>query len=146
MKNVLSKKSVGSILIISVALVNFALISCTTDRGQITTGADIIFHNAKIITMDEDNPSADTLALSGDKIIAVGSYKKLEHLISPNTKVYDLEGRTIIPGINETHLHVRDLGFQQYYAVNLEPARNIPVRKVEYREKRCLTCVKYCVK
>ena len=61
----------------------------------------------------------------GETIAGVGSMSDVDPLIGAQTKVYDLEGRTIIPGINETHIHVRDLGFQQYYAVNLEEARNI---------------------
>ncbi|UCC49379.1 MAG: amidohydrolase family protein, partial [Gemmatimonadota bacterium] len=75
--------------------------------------------------MAEESPEASALAIRGDKILAVGSLEELDHLIDRNTRVYDLEGRTIIPGINETHIHVRDLGFEQHYAVNLEPARTI---------------------
>ena len=95
------------------------------DQAQARLGVDLVFHNARIITMDEDNPAADALAISDEKIVAVGLFQELQNFIGPDTKVYDLNGRTIIPGINETHIHVRDLGFQQYYAVNLEPARNI---------------------
>ncbi|MFQ5790667.1 MAG: amidohydrolase [Acidobacteriota bacterium] len=87
--------------------------------------AELVFRNARVITMNDDRRSASALAITEDKIVAVGSFQELEPLIGPDTKVYDLGRRTIIPGINETHIHVRDLGFQQYYAVNLEPAQNI---------------------
>ncbi len=75
--------------------------------------------------MDESHPEADAIAIEGEKITAVGTFVSMAPLIGPGTKVYDIQGRTIIPGINETHIHMRDLGFQQRYAVNLEPARNI---------------------
>lgn len=125
MKKRLLKIGFGFVLLISIVLINTALFRASTSQAQIKAGAHLVFHNAKTITMDEDNPFADALAISGDKIVAVGSFQELKHLIGLNTKVYDLDGRTIIPGINETHIHVSDLGFQQYYAVNLEPARNI---------------------
>jgi predicted amidohydrolase YtcJ len=75
--------------------------------------------------MNESNPLAEAIAFKDESIVAVGSFSDVEPLIGPSTKAYDLAGRTVIPGINETHIHVRDLGFQQHYAVNLEPARNI---------------------
>lgn len=125
MKKILLETGLGFVLLIPIVLINTLLFSATTNQSLIKPGADLVFYNAKIITMDEDNPSASALAISGDKIVAVGSFQELKHLIGLSTKVYDLDGRTIIPGINETHIHVSDLGFQQYYAVNLEPARNI---------------------
>jgi predicted amidohydrolase YtcJ len=75
--------------------------------------------------MDEYRPSAEAIAVDGETIVAVGSFSDVEPFIGPGTKTVDLAGRTVIPGINETHIHVRDLGFQQVYAVNLEPARNV---------------------
>jgi len=87
--------------------------------------ADLVFSNARIITMNDAQPSASAIALEGERIAAVGSSTDMTPLIGPATKVYDLGGRTIIPGINETHIHVRDLGFEQHYAVNLEPAKNV---------------------
>jgi predicted amidohydrolase YtcJ len=98
-------------------------VGCTAQQEG--TVAEVVFHSARILTMAEEEPEASALAIGGDKILAVGSLDELEHLIDPSTRVYDLEGRTIIPGINETHIHVRDLGFQQHHAVNLEPARTI---------------------
>ncbi|MHC4235139.1 MAG: amidohydrolase [Planctomycetota bacterium] len=98
-----------------------AAVGCSP--GTEKSAAEVVFHNARILTMAEDNPEASALAIASDGILAVGSLEGLDELIGGNTRVYDLEGRTIIPGINETHIHVRDLGFQQHYAVNLETAR-----------------------
>jgi predicted amidohydrolase YtcJ len=96
--------------------------------GQGTAGrgaADIVFRNARILTMNKAQPQADAIALSGERIVAVGSWEDTAAFVGPDTKVHDLAGRTVIPGINESHIHVRDLGFEQHYAVNLEPAKNV---------------------
>jgi hypothetical protein len=95
-------------------------------RAPIPSGpADLVFTNARIITMSDAHPSASAIAVSGERVAAVGSREEVAPFIGPTTRVYDLGGRTIIPGLNETHIHVRDLGFEQHYAVNLETAPNI---------------------
>jgi predicted amidohydrolase YtcJ len=93
----------------------------TVPRGA----ADLVFSNARIITMNDRQPTASAIALVGERIAAVGSWADLASLVGQSTKVYDLGGRTIIPGINESHIHLRDLGFEQHYAVNLEPAKHV---------------------
>ena len=87
--------------------------------------ADIIFHNARVITMDDVLPEATAVAIAGERIVGVGSVDDLRGLIGSATQVRDLAGSTIIPGIQESHIHVRDLGFQQTVAVNLEPALSV---------------------
>ncbi len=86
--------------------------------------ADLVLHGGRVITMDEELPEATAVAVVGDRILAVGSFDEMSHLVVDDTEVRDLAGRTVIPGINESHIHVRDLGFQQTTAVNLEPARS----------------------
>ena len=94
-------------------------------RAGSRSAADLVFRNARILTMNDARPSANAIALAGERIAAVGSWEELASLVGPATEVYDLGGRTIIPGINESHIHVRDLGFEQHYAVNLEPSKNV---------------------
>jgi predicted amidohydrolase YtcJ len=89
---------------------------------------DLVIRNARIVTMDRARPEAEALAIGGERIVAVGTNEESSAWIGPGTRVLDLSGpdsRTIIPGINETHIHVRDLGFQQRQAVNLEGAKNV---------------------
>ncbi len=88
--------------------------------------ADTVFHNAVVITMDDGHPQASAMALAGQEILSVGGFEDMRPFIGEGSDVHDLGGRTILPGINETHIHVRDLGFEQRYAVNLEAARAIP--------------------
>ena len=106
-----------------------ALTLYSVGSGQTLLGssseATFVFHNARILTMDDDHPEASALAVAGARIAAVGELEELRRFIGPDTTVLDLDGRTIIPGINETHIHLGNLGFEQHYAVNVEPARDI---------------------
>ena len=114
----------GKLLIVTVSM-NY-LFSCSSpDRGSQRLDSEIVFQDARIVTMDEEQPEVTAIAISGERITAVGSFSEMQPLVGPETRVFDLDGRTIIPGLNETHIHVRDLGFEQHYAVNLEPARTV---------------------
>ena len=67
--------------------------------------ADTMVVNGKIATLDRRQPSATSLAIKGDSIIAVGSDAELAHLRGPVTVVIDAGGRTVIPGLNDAHTH-----------------------------------------
>ena len=60
--------------------------------------ADLIIENAKIITLDPAMPSADALAVTGDRIMRVGTRADLQPLVGPNTRTVDAGGRTMVPG------------------------------------------------
>jgi hypothetical protein len=96
---------------------------------------DLVLRNGRIVTLDDSRPMAEAIAIRGECIAAVGTNEEASQWAGPETKVVDLRGKTVIPGINETHIHVRDLGFQQHYAVNLEEARNISDVKRLLRER-----------
>lgn len=68
--------------------------------------ADIIIRNAKLLTMDETAPHAEAIALSGDTILAIGSDAEIGPLAGPSTRVIDAKGATVMPGINEAHMHI----------------------------------------
>lgn len=68
--------------------------------------ADMVIINGKILTIDKDNPIAEAIAIKGEKIIAVGSTKEITGMISKgSTIVIDAEGRLVIPGFNDAHVH-----------------------------------------
>ena len=67
--------------------------------------ADRIFVNGEIWTGDDAHPKAEALAVSGDKILAVGSTKEIRALAAPDTAVVDLKGRLLVPGFQDSHLH-----------------------------------------
>jgi hypothetical protein len=67
--------------------------------------ADTIIHHAKILTVDAKFTIAEALAIKGDKIIAVGDDKDILKLKGPKTKVLDLQGRNVLPGLYDSHTH-----------------------------------------
>jgi predicted amidohydrolase YtcJ len=67
--------------------------------------ADIILHNAKVAT--NSVPSfAEAVAIAGNKILAAGSADAILRMRGPATRVIDLQRRTVIPGLNDSHLHL----------------------------------------
>jgi predicted amidohydrolase YtcJ len=70
-----------------------------------SNGADLIFHNAIIHTMDDLLPGAQAVAIQGNRILAVGSDVDMLALQGQNTQIYDLEQRTMFPGLIDNHSH-----------------------------------------
>ncbi len=66
---------------------------------------DMIIVGGKVLTVDEDFSVAEAVAVSGERIAAVGTNEEIEDLAGPNTRVIDVEGRTIIPGLIDNHVH-----------------------------------------
>jgi predicted amidohydrolase YtcJ len=67
--------------------------------------ADLVIYNGKVVTVDKSFSIAQAVAVKGDKIIAVGTDEEIEALVGKNTKVLNLKGKTMLPGINDTHVH-----------------------------------------
>ena len=67
--------------------------------------ADTIYHNAKFVTVDGAFRVVSGLAVKGDRILAADDIAKLKPLAGPQTKLVDLKGRTVIPGLIDNHLH-----------------------------------------
>lgn len=72
--------------------------------------ADSVYINGNVYTMDEDQPKASAIAVKGQKLIYVGDDKNVEKYIGNNTKITDLKGKTVIPGLMEGHMHLPMLG------------------------------------
>lgn len=68
--------------------------------------ADLILTGARIRTMDPRLPLAEALAVQGRKIVAIGSSQDVEPWIGAGTQVFDLRGRTVIPGLIDAHIHL----------------------------------------
>ncbi len=67
--------------------------------------ADAVYTHGKVFTVDENFTIATALAVRDGLVHAVGSDAEIETLIGPDTVVTDLGGKTILPGINDSHLH-----------------------------------------
>ena len=66
---------------------------------------DIAFKNGSVITVNAKDEIAEAVGVKGNKIVFVGSNADIDQLIDDHTKVVDLAGRTLMPGINDAHFH-----------------------------------------
>lgn len=73
-----------------------------------------ILHNAKIYTLWDEHPTASAIAINDGKITAVGSLDDLHSLATRTTKMVDLQGGTVWPGLTDSHIHL------QMYALGLK--------------------------
>ena len=74
--------------------------------------ADLIITNAKIWTVDKAHPTAQAVAVLGDRIIAVGSNADVDVLRGHDTKVINAGGKLVLPGFNDAHVHFVSGGLQ----------------------------------
>ena len=77
-----------------------------------TIAPDVIIVNALVHTMDPQQPSAEAVAIHGNRIVAVGSTKDIRKLASDRTKVIEAKKRLVLPGFNDAHTHFLSGGFQ----------------------------------
>lgn len=73
----------------------------------------LILINGKIVTVDENFSISDALAISEDKIFALGTNTQIRRLAGNNTKIINLKGKTVIPGLIEAHLHPEMAAFSE---------------------------------
>jgi predicted amidohydrolase YtcJ len=71
-----------------------------------TATADIIIFNGRVRTMDDSQPFAEAVALSGNRVLAVGSGAEMATMAGPATRRIDAKGGTVMPGFNEAHMHI----------------------------------------
>ena len=69
------------------------------------TAADWILTNGQILTVDADFNIVEAIAVSGDRILAVGSTEEIMAHAGPGTEVTDLDGQTVVPGLIDNHMH-----------------------------------------
>ena len=67
--------------------------------------ADLIVHNAKIYTVDPDLPWAEAVAMGNGRFLAVGYDDEILKLAGPETELIDGNGRLVLPGLTDSHLH-----------------------------------------
>jgi predicted amidohydrolase YtcJ len=104
-----------------VCLVGFAVAVATltvqarAQRGGTAQAppADLVLTNGRIVTVDDGRPEVEAMAVSKDRIQALGSAAEIKSLIGPNTQVIDLQGQLAIPGFIESHGHFAGVGGAQ---------------------------------
>lgn len=111
-------------LIISAAF----LTACSQSVTMMDEYDYIIFQNGHILTMNPEQPSAASMTVKANKIINIGPSKN--RTISDNVTVIDLKGKTIMPGIIDSHVHIRELGMDAIKAnlVGVQSAEDMTER------------------
>lgn len=71
---------------------------------------DLIVTNARIYTVDQNRPVVDAMAIRDGRIVATGPALLITAMKGANTQVLDLEGKTVIPGMIDAHVHLMGLG------------------------------------
>ncbi|WP_069649279.1 amidohydrolase [Caloranaerobacter ferrireducens] len=84
----------------------------------------LFFFNGKILTMEDDYKEVESVVIEDNKINFCGSYKEGKKLINKDTKCIDLKGRTLLPGFNDSHMHLISYGLSKY-KVDLSNADSI---------------------
>jgi len=90
--------------------------------------AEVLFRNGSVITMDPAKPAAQAVAVANGKIMAVGSESELEGLRTPQTKVIDLAGGTLAPGLMDPHMHTIFVLFEGW--LDASPFANKSVEEI----------------
>jgi hypothetical protein len=86
--------------------------------------ADWIFSNGQVVTVDSAFSLAQSVAVKDGRIIAVGTNEKIAPLMGERTRVYDLAGKVVIPGLQDSHIHFLPLGRDVSREVDLTYAMN----------------------
>ncbi len=110
-----------------VAILSLAAAGCAQigTSPEIVRHADMILVNGKIITVDQNFSTKEAVAIRDGKILAVGSTSEIKSLAGAQTKVIDLHGRAVIPGLMDSHMHFLRAGFRWAQEVRLDQAHSV---------------------
>ena len=115
------KKDMKAFTSLLVVLISAFLFSPATAKVQ---PADLVFKNGNIYTGNDARPKAEAVAIKGDRIVFVGSNREAQEYVGRNTRVVDLGGKTMLPGMTDAHHHLSGVGFREM-TLNLEGVTNL---------------------
>jgi predicted amidohydrolase YtcJ len=112
-----SRNTVGPLFAYVISLGVLVMLHAAAATAQ---QADVIFHNGNVLTVDENFSTAEAVAIDGNQILSVGTNEAVLTSRGPDTLVVDLQGRTLIPGLIDTHTHVHNYA-ESVYGVDMTP-------------------------
>jgi predicted amidohydrolase YtcJ len=92
--------------------------------------ADLILHNANVLTVDREQPAAELVAIKDNRILLVAGNEALEQARGASTRVIDCEGKTVAPGFNDAHCHVFSL-IRKLLSLDLSPSSVTSIADIE---------------
>jgi predicted amidohydrolase YtcJ len=96
--------------------------------------ADTIFLNGNVYTVNEKQPRAEAVTVKADRIIFVGSNADARKLRGEHTRVIDWGGRTVVPGLTDSHCHIFEIG-EREMTLNLEGTNSLEDFLAKVRER-----------
>ncbi len=148
-------RSIGAALLLAVS--GMAMVGCSGGGGnggleidpsappvppaQTAQAAQLIYKNGTVLTLDPNNSVAQAVAISDGRILAVGTSSAIERHIVSSTRVIDLGGRTLIPGIYDAHSHLAAAGTTLLFEADLNsppigPVQDLPQLLSVLQEQR----------
>jgi predicted amidohydrolase YtcJ len=100
--------------------------------------ADLIVHHAKVVTVDSKFSIAEAVAIKDGRIVAIGSDQEIFQRFAPATRTIDAEGRTVLPGLYDSHVHLVSAGTSEL-AGPLPELQSLPEVFTWIREKAAST-------
>lgn len=100
-----------------------AVIMSVAQTHSASLAPDLIIINASVHTMDDAQPSAEGVAVLGNRIVAVSSTVSIRALAGPKTRVVDAGGKNVFPGFNDSHVHFLSGGYS-LSSVDLRDAKS----------------------
>ena len=108
---------------IHVLILSLLLLTFSTAETKVAP-ADTIFMNGNVYTANDRQPNAQAVAVRNDRIVYVGPNAGAKQFQGPNTRVIDLHGATVLPGMTDAHYHFIGVG-QREMNLNLEGITNL---------------------
>ena len=102
-----------------IALAALGLLGVNGSDPEIQTTADLVFKNGNVYTVNSNRPKAEAIAVKADRIVFVGSNLEAQRYVGSSTRVVDLMGKTVVPGMTDAHQHLSGVGFREM-TLNLE--------------------------
>lgn len=98
----------------AIALFVALVCQCFAPRSVRAATADLIVHHGRIVTVDADFSIVPAMAVTGDRVIKLGSDAEVLKLRGPETEVVDLEGKMVLPGLIDSHVHPSDASLTEF--------------------------------
>jgi len=109
--------------------------SAPTPAVEDVPAADTVFLNGYVYTADAERTVAQAIAVRGDRIVFVGSNSDARAFVGDQTRIIGLDGKMMLPGLHDTHVHVLGLVQPDACDLNSEP---LPLEQLSARVKACL--------
>ena len=101
------------------------LAGCAATSPGLLGTPTLVVVNAKVVTVDDARSMAQAFAIRDGRFVAVGTDAGMRALAGPATRIIDARGRTVLPGLNDGHIHMVRAGFLWKYEARLDEAQSV---------------------